>query len=378
VANKKDYYEVLGLSRECTTEDIKKEYRKLARKYHPDVNNGNPEAEEKFKEISEAYAVLSNEEKRRQYDRYGFNGSLFDDFDFGSVFSEFGFGDIFDSFFGSGFRNSYSGRQRTRRREKGSDISVEVKIDFKESAFGAKKEIEYKVDDICELCGGRGSASESGIVTCKECGGSGRVRISRQTFLGSIVTTSTCSACGGTGEVIKDPCPDCGGKGFLSKKKKIKVDIPAGIHGGDRLRLAGKGNSAGRDSINGDLYVTVRVKPEPGFERNGNDIISNIDISFAQAALGCKVTVKTLDGIEEINIKPGTQPGEKIVLKSMGMVELNGYRRGDHIININVKIPTKVSDEEIGLLKKYAAGRGEDTGSGKSSTFSKIKDAFKK
>jgi molecular chaperone DnaJ len=378
VANKRDYYEVLGLSRNCTVEDIKREYRKLARKYHPDVNNGNPEAEEKFKEISEAYAVLSNEEKRRQYDRYGFNGSLFDDFDFGSVFSEFGFGDIFDTFFGTGFGTSFSGRDRTRHMGRGSDINVNVEIDFKESAYGVKKEIEYKVDDICELCGGRGSASKNGIITCKECGGTGRVRISRQSFLGNIVTTTTCGTCGGAGEVIKDPCPECGGKGYIYRKKKIKVDIPAGIQDGDKIRLPGKGNSAGRNSMNGDLYVTVRVKPHPGFKRSGNDIISTVDISFAQAALGCRVAVETLDGIEEIDIKPGTQPGEKIILKSMGIVDLNGYRRGDHIININVKIPTKVSDDEIDLLKKYASGRGEETGNGKSRTFSKIKDAFKK
>lgn len=377
MANKRDYYEVLGLSRECTLEDIKREYRKLARKYHPDVNNGNPEAEEKFKEISEAYAVLSNEERRRKYDRSGFNGDLFDNFDFGSVFSEFGFGDIFNTIFGTGFGGSFSGRQRTMQKKRGSDIRMETKINFKESAYGVKKEIEYKVNDICESCGGRGSTSESGIATCSECSGTGRVRVTRQSFLGSIVTTSTCSACGGSGEILKEPCSRCGGRGYRPEKKKIKVDIPAGIHDGDSIRLHGKGNSVGRDSINGDLYLTVRVIPHPGFKRRENDILSTVDISFAQAALGCKVAVETLDGKEEINIKPGTQPGEKIILKSRGIVELNGYRRGDHIININVKIPTRISDEEIELLKKYAGGRGEEVGSGKSSAFSKIKDAFK-
>lgn len=378
MANKRDYYEILGLSRECTTADIKREYRKLARKNHPDVNNGDPEAEEKFKEISEAYAVLSNEEKRRQYDQFGFSKNLFDNFDFGSAFSEFGFGDIFDTLFGGGLGSSFSGRQRAGRRNRGSDIRIETKIDFKESVYGIKKEIEYKVDDICESCGGRGSASEDGIVTCSECGGTGRVRIARQSFLGSIITTSTCHKCGGSGKIIKDPCEKCGGKGYRAKKIKIKADIPAGIHSGDSLRLPGKGNSAGRGSVNGDLYLTVRVMPHPAFKRSGNDIISNIDISFAQAALGCKMGVETIDGKEEINIKPGTQPGEKIILKSMGVVELNGYRRGDHIINIKVKIPTRISDEEAALLKKYASGRGEKVGSGKKGAFSKIKKAFKK
>jgi molecular chaperone DnaJ len=378
VANKRDYYEILGLHRECTTADVKREYRKLARKYHPDVNNGDPEAEEKFKEISEAYAVLSNEGKRRQYDQFGFSKNLFDNFDFGSAFSEFGFGDIFETLFGAGFGSSFSGRQRAGRMSRGSDIRIETKIDFKESVYGVKKEIEYKADDICESCGGRGSASEDGIATCSECGGTGRVRTARQSFLGSIITTSTCHKCGGSGKIIKDPCEKCGGKGYRAKKIKIKVDIPAGIHDGDSMRLPGKGNSEGRGSVNGDLYLTVRVMPHPEFKRSGNDIISTIDISFAQAALGCKMDAETIDGKEEINIKPGTQPGEKIILKSMGVVELNGYRRGDHIININVKIPTKISDEEVALLKKYAGGRGEKVGSGKKGAFSKIKNAFKK
>ncbi|MEA2015282.1 MAG: molecular chaperone DnaJ [Actinomycetota bacterium] len=360
MANKRDYYEVLGLSRDCSTADIKKAYRKLARKYHPDVNDGNPEAEEKFKAISEAYAVLSNEGKRRQYDQFGFNKNLFEDFDSGSVFSEFGFGDIFDTIFGSGFGSSFSGRQRGMRRKRGSDIKVNVKVNFKEAAYGVKKEIEYRVDDICPECHGSGAADEDGVITCPECGGSGKVRTARQTILGSIVTTSTCSKCGGSGKIIKEPCSKCKGKGYYKVKKKEKVSIPGGIHDGDRLRLSRKGNSLGRDSVNGDLYVTVRVIPHPAFKREGDNILTGVDISFAQAALGCKKEVETLDGKEEITIKPGTQPNEKIVFKSRGMVQLNGYRRGDQIININVKIPTRLKRSEAELLKKYAGGRKED------------------
>jgi molecular chaperone DnaJ len=378
VANKRDYYEILGLPRDCALSDIKREYRKLARKYHPDVNNGNPEAEEKFKEISEAYAVLSNEEKRRQYDQFGFSRNLFDGFDFGSVFSEFGFGDMFDTIFGTSFGSIFSGRRKSSRKARGSDISIGVKISFKESAYGVKKEVEYDVDDICESCRGKGSTADDGIITCSECGGTGRVRIARQTFIGNIITTSTCSECGGSGEIIKDPCKKCRGKGYRTGKKKVKLDIPAGIHDGDSLRISGKGNSLGRDSINGDLFVTVRVTPHPGFKRAGDDILSGVDISFAQAALGCKMEVETLDGREEIKIKAGTQPNEKIILKSRGMVQLNGYRRGDHIININVKIPTRLSKEEIILLKKYADGREEIVGSGSRGAFSDIKNAFKK
>ncbi|MBC8387937.1 MAG: molecular chaperone DnaJ [Actinobacteria bacterium] len=376
--NKNDYYEVLGLSRDCTLTDIKREYRNLARKYHPDVNNGDPKAEEKFKEISEAYAVLSNEEKRRQYDQFGFSRNLFEDFDFGSVFSEFGFGDIFDRFFGAGFGSTFSTRQRSGRRERGSDISVEMKISFKESAYGVKKEIEYNADDVCEICKGKGSTADDGIITCNECSGTGKVRTARQTLIGNIITTSTCRDCGGTGKIIKDPCEKCRGKGYYRRKKKFKLDIPAGVHDGDSLRVSGEGNSLGKDSINGDLFVTIRVMSYPGFKRDGNDVLSNIEISFAQAALGCRLEVETLDGKEEINIKPGTQPKEKIILKSRGIIELNGYRRGDHIINIDVKIPTKLTKEEIILLKKYADGREEATGSGSHGIFSNIKNAFKK
>ncbi len=376
--NKSDYYDVLGLSRDCTLTDIKREYRKLARKYHPDVNNGDPNAEEKFKEISEAYAVLSNEDKRRQYDQFGFSRSLFEDFDFGSVFSEFGLGDIFDRFFGAGFGSPFSTRQGSRRKERGSDISVAMKISFKESAYGVKKEIEYNADDICEVCRGKGSAADDGIITCRECGGTGKVRTARQTLIGNIITTSTCGDCGGTGKIIKDPCKKCRGRGYHSGKRKVKLDIPAGIHDGDSLRVAGKGNSLGKDSINGDLFVTVRVISYPGFKRDGNDVLSNIEISFAQAALGCRLEVETLDGKEEINIKPGTQPNKKIILKSRGIIELNGYRRGDHIINIDVKIPAKLTKEEIILLKKYADGREEVVDSGSHGVFSNIKNAFKK
>jgi len=360
VTNKRDYYEVLGLSRDCSREDIKKAYRKLARQYHPDVNNGNPESEEKFKVISEAYAVLSNEDKRRQYDQFGFSRNLFKDFDFGSAFSEFGFGDIFDTLFGAGFGGSFSGRQRGMRRKRGSDINVGIEISFKEAAYGVEKEIEYKVDEICPVCHGSGAATEDGVITCPQCGGTGRVRTARQTFLGSIVTTSTCSKCGGTGKIIKEPCSKCKGKGYYPVKKKVKVSIPGGINNGDSLRLSRKGNSLGRDSVNGDLYVTVRVIPHPGFKREGDNILSSVDISFAQAALGCKVEVETLDGKEEVIIKRGTQPNEKIVFKSRGMVQLNGYRRGDQIIDINVKIPAHLNRKEAELLREYATGRKED------------------
>ena len=376
--NKRDYYEVLGVSRNRSTAEIKQAYRRLARQYHPDVNNGDPQAEEKFKEISEAYAVLSNEEKRMQYDQFGFSSSLFDGVNFDSVFSEFGFGDIFDMFFGSTFGGGFSAQTRTRRRSRGSDVAAEVVLDFKEAAFGVKKEIEYFTDILCEVCEGKGSKSESGIITCEVCHGTGQVRVSRDTFLGSLITTSTCGSCNGAGTIIKEPCEKCSGRGYYKSKKKIVVDIPSGIASGNQLRVAGKGNSRGSNSIPGDLIITVKVKPHPSLKRDGDNVVTFVDISFAQAALGTKLRIETLDGEEEITVKPGTQPGTKIFLKSRGIMPLNGYRRGDHIIHINVKIPTNLSSEEINILKKYAEGREETVGDGPSKIFSNLKNAFKK
>ena len=358
---KRDYYEVLGIERTCTQVEIKKAYRKLAREYHPDVNNGDPQSEEKFKEISEAYAVLSNDDKRGQYDRFGFSKNLFDNYDFSSAFSEFGFGDIFNTFFGSGFGGG-SGSDRRKARSRGSDIGIELEVNFKEAAFGVKKEIEYALDDVCENCGGKGTESDDDIEVCRECGGAGKVRVTRQTFIGNVITTSTCSSCGGSGKSIKNPCRQCRGKGHRHIKKKIKVDIPAGIHDGDRMRVTGKGDSLGRDSISGDLFITVRIAPHKSFKRDGDDVLAELSISFAQAALGVRLEADTLDGPEKINIKPGTQPETKVVLKSRGFVQLNGYRRGNHIINIKVNIPSKLSRQEKEMLTHYAEGRKEQIG----------------
>ncbi len=387
MSGKRDYYEVLGLSRDCTMNDIKQAYRKLARIYHPDVNNGDPQAEEKFKEISEAYAVLSNEEKRRQYDMYGFSGNLFDGINFESVFSEFGFGDLFNMFFGdtfgSRYSTSYSTRQgSTRKMFKGTDVYVEATISFKEAAFGVKKEIEYNVNENCPECKGKKAKSDSGIATCSVCRGTGKVSVSRSTFLGSLITTSTCQNCQGTGVIVKEPCEKCNGKGYIKVKRKISVDIPSGVNDNDSLRISGQGNSLGASSIPGDLILNIKVKPHLQLKRDGNDVVSIIDISFAQAALGTKLNIETLDGNEEIYIKPGTQPGSKIVLKSRGIVPLNGYKRGDHIVYLNVKIPSDLNEDEKALLKKYAEGRGELVFDGKieqnhNNFFSNFKKVFK-
>jgi molecular chaperone DnaJ len=376
-SKKRDYYEVLGVSRETSLEEIKKEYRKLARQYHPDVNNGDGASAERFKEISEAYAVLSNEDKRRQYDNFGFNNSLFDNFDSESVFSEFGFGDIFNMFFG-GFGGGSSSRTSSRRQTRGSHVETKLEISLKEAAFGIEKEVEYSCSDLCEVCRGTGSEDSDGVKKCKVCNGTGQIKYTRQTILGNMVTSSPCSNCKGSGEIIKNPCRKCSGKGYYKQKKEMNVKIPAGIHNGDSIRVSGKGNSAGRGSISGDLYVVISIAPHLLFRREENNIIAGLDISFTQAILGSKFEIDTIDGKEEIVIEPGTQPNTRLILKSRGMVELNGYRRGDHIINVNVKIPTRLSREEIEILKKLAESKGEIVGDGSRSFFTNLKDAFKR
>jgi molecular chaperone DnaJ len=373
-SKKRDYYEVLGVSRESSLEEIKKEYRKLARQYHPDVNNGDGASAEKFKEISEAYAVLSNEDKRRQYDNFGFNNSLFDNFDGESVFSEFGFGDIFNMFFGGGGSSRASSKRLTR----GSHVETRLEISLKEAAFGIEKEVEYSCNDLCDVCSGTGSEDPNGVEKCKVCHGTGQIKYTRQTILGNMVTSSPCSNCQGSGEIVKNPCKKCSGKGYYKQKEKISVKIPAGIHNGDSIRVSGKGNSAGRGSVAGDLYVVISIASHPLFKRDENNIVASLDISFTQAILGSKFEIDTIDGKEEIVIEPGTQPNTRLVLKSRGMVELNGYRRGDHIINVNVKIPTRLSREEIEVLKRLAENKGEIVGDGSRSFFTNLKDAFKR
>ncbi len=377
-SRRKDYYEILGVEKTCTIEEIKKSYRKLAREYHPDVNNGDTEKAERFKEISEAYAVLSNEEKRRQYDNFGFSNSLFENFDSESVFSEFGFGDIFNMFFGGFGGDSFSSRTSSRRQSKGSNIETQLEVSLKEAAFGTQKEIQYTVNDLCEECNGTGSIKEDGIEKCHVCNGTGQVRNTRQTFIGNIVTTSVCGNCNGTGQIIRDPCKKCSGKGYYRQKKSVEIKIPPGIHEGDSIRVTGKGNSLGRGSVNGDLFVNINITPHPDFKRNGNDIISAVNISFTQAILGTKIDFETLDGNEEVVIEPGTQPNTKIIMKSRGMVEFNGYRRGDLVIDVNVKIPTKLTKEELESLKAIAHNRGEVVGDGSKSFFANLKDAFRK
>jgi len=350
---KRDYYEVLGIERGAGIDEIKKAYRKLAVKYHPDKNPNDPTAEAKFKEAAEAYGVLSDEEKRAQYDRYGHAGTgSFGGFD-PNQFADFG--DILGDLFGFG---DFFGTQRRRggtRAARGNDIRFDLTIDFEDAAFG--KEISLNVPRVvqCVTCNGSGAKPGTQPVTCSGCGGRGQVRYSQ----GFFAVQRTCPQCGGAGKVIKDPCVTCGGAGRVREEKKISVKIPAGVDDGSRLRVAGEGEAGYNGGPSGDLYVFISVREHAKFQRREYDIHSEQAISFTQAALGAEIRTETIDGEEPLRIAPGTQPGQVIRLRGKGVQYLQSSGRGDHYVHVNVRIPTALNDEQRALLEQYAALDGE-------------------
>lgn len=350
----RDYYEILGVPRGASNDEIKAAFRKLARQYHPDVNKS-ADAEEKFKEINEAYGVLSDPDKRARYDRYGRAGLG----DLGGMpdFASMDFNDIFEEILG-GFGFS-TGRRARRSPRRGRDLQMTVSLTFEEAVFGVEKEIEFQREETCSTCGGSGAEPGTSPTRCATCGGQGEVRQIRQTFLGQMMQTATCPTCNGRGEVIASPCHTCRGGGLERKTVRKKVQIPAGVDSGTQIRLAGEGGPGIYGGPNGSLYLALDVQPHPFFKRRENDILLNLDINVAQAALGAEVEVPTLEGNEKLKIPAGTQPGKIFVLKGKGVPHLRGNgRRGDEMVIVNVEIPEKLTREQRELFETLAESLG--------------------
>lgn len=359
-----DYYEILGVSREADTEELKRAYRRLARKYHPDVNK-EPGAEERFKEISRAYEVLKEPEMRARYDRFGEAGVAGGAAGFDPNFTDFT--DIFESFF-SGFGGGMGANAQTRKRTgpvRGDDLRLDLRLDFKEAIFGGEKEIRIKHLETCETCTGTGAKPGTRPQTCSTCGGSGQVRRATRTPFGSFTQVSVCPNCNGTGQMIEDKCSTCGGRGLNEVTKKLKINVPAGVDNGTRLRVASEGDAGKRGGPPGDLYVFLSVAPDAKFRRDGINILSEVKISYLQAILGFNFEVETVDGPTKLTIPPGTQPGTVLTLESKGVPRLgNPVSRGDHLITVGVEIPTKITPEERELLEQLVKIRGDRTGKG--------------
>jgi molecular chaperone DnaJ len=357
--SKKDYYEILGVQKNATKDEIKKAYRKQAIKFHPDKNPGNKEAEEKFKEAAEAYEILSNDEKRARYDQYGHAG-MGNNFGGGGfsggmtmedIFSSFG--DIFGDAFGGGFGSRSRGGRSSHHVNKGTNLRVKVKLTLEEFAKGAEKKIKVTKYVTCSTCGGTGAASPADVVTCSACGGTGHTVRVMNTILGQMQTSAPCNVCGGEGKVISKKCHKCYGEGIVQAEEVIPLSIPAGLAAGMQLSVTGKGNAARRGGINGDLILVVDEEPHPELIREGNDLIYNLFISIPDAILGSSVEVPTIEGKARIKIDAGTQGGKILRLRGKGLPDVNGYGRGDLLVNINVWIPKNLTKEELKSFELY-------------------------
>lgn len=380
---KKDYYKTLGVSKDASQDEIKKAFRKLARKYHPDVNRDDENATEKFKEINEAYEVLKDPDKRARYDQFGhagvgqgnFGAGDFSGFGGFKDFGDFGggdfFDDIFDSFFGGGFSNS----KRRQGPVRGADLRYDLELTLEEAAFGVEKQINVTRLEKCPKCNGTGAKPGTSPKTCPTCNGSGEIKNIKNTAFGRFVNVTTCNQCNGKGTIIEEPCTKCHGNGKVRASKRLKVKIPQGVDTGSRLRMSGEGEPGLRGGPPGDLYVVIHVKPHKLFKRAGNDIIFDAPISFVQASLGDEIKVPTLDGKAKLKIPQGTQPDTRFRIKSKGIPKLNGHGRGDLYVRAKVLIPKKLNDKQKDLLKKFAEISGEDLKQQKG-FFGKMKDAF--
>ena len=352
----RDYYEILGVPRSASTDDLKQAFRKLARQYHPDVNDA-PDAEERFKELNEAYAVLSDPEKRAAYDRFGHAGVRGPGGappDFTVDFSDFA--DIFGEFFGFG-RSSRQSRNMPRR---GQDLQYRVELSFEEAIFGVEREIDITRDETCSHCHGNGAEPGTSPVRCTTCNGRGEVRQVRQTILGSMVQVGTCPTCNGSGETIATPCRTCNGRGLERKTRKKVVSVPGGVDNGNQIRLAGEGQPGVNGGPNGNLFLVVEIKPHKFFRRRESDILMDLEVNIAQAALGAEVQVPTVDGEESLRIPAGTQPGKVLRLRGKGVPHLRGNGRGDELVMVNVVVPKSLTTEQRKLFEQLAKSLGSE------------------
>ena len=372
MADKRDYYEVLGVPRNASAEEIKKAYRKLAREYHPDVNKA-PDAEAKFKEVKEAYDVLSDDQKRARYDQFGhedpaagFGGGAggFSGADFG------GFGDIFDMFFGGGGRRDPNAPQR------GNDLQYTLTIEFKEAVFGKETDITIPRTETCDTCHGSGAKPGTRPETCSVCRGTGQQEIAQNTPFGRIVNRRVCSACGGRGKIVRERCTTCGGSGQVKRQRKIHIKIPAGVDDGSQLRISGEGEAGLRGGPPGDLYVVLRVKSHPFFEREDDDIYCEVPLTFVQAALGDEIEIPTLTEKVKLKIPPGTQTGTYFRLKGKGVPRLRGFGQGDQHVKVTVVTPTNLNEEQKELLRRFAGLSGEKTHEQQQNIFERMRKAI--
>ena len=373
MASKRDYYEVLGLSREVSETEIKKAYRRLAREHHPDANPDDPGAEERFKELTEAYEVLSNPESRNAYDTYGHQipragaGGAGGD-PFGGV------QDIFEAFFGDRFGGSFFGGTGTRTPRRGDDVEVEVEVALREAAFGTEREVKVQTVKECSVCEGIGGAETR---QCGTCGGVGSVRMVRESLLGQMVSTQACPACRGRGSIVVVECENCRGSGRVSEVTTREVQVPPGIEDGMRIRHSGAGHAGEKGAPPGDLYVRVRVEDDPDLIRDGDDLIHRMRINFVEAALGTEAEVPTLEGTTGVRIETGTQPGTTLTLRGEGMPRLRRRGRGDLKVVVDVMVPTRLSAEQRDLLKRFEAASGEETYNGGDSFFDRLRSVFR-